>query len=152
LAPPQKFEFGFQSAGARDLPPFFPFQETPNLKCCSEDNSASAPDKTSYKRELNSTLNPNTFPQAAQFVSNGKGDSAIGSPEETSQDEVAYASFVGGSPAGVWPGPGCANGLQNCENTPQQKPDPGLKVPEPGSLLLMLSGLSVVLVFRFAKH
>jgi hypothetical protein len=97
-------------------------------------------------------LNPNTCPQAAQFASNGKGDSATGSPEETSQDEGAYAGFVSGGAAGVWPTVGCANELQNCDGTPQQNPDPGLKVPEPGSLLLILSGLSAVLVLLFAKR
>jgi hypothetical protein len=138
LAPAQKFEFGFQSASAEahDLQPFFDYSQNAKIKCCSEDNAAS----------------PNTFPQAAQFASNGKGDSATGSPEEISQDEGAYAGFVSGGAAGVWPTVGCANELQNCDGTPQQNPDPGLKVPEPGSLLLILSGLSAVLVFLFAKR
>jgi hypothetical protein len=154
LAPAQKFGFGFQSssAAAHDLQPFFDYSQTLNLKCCLDDNAATPTGKTSHTPELDSTLNPNTFPQAQQFVRSGEGGNAIGSPEETSQSEEAFAGFVGGGSAGVWPGIGCANGLQNCDGAPQQNPDPGLKVPEPGSLILMLGGLWAFFAFRLGKR
>jgi hypothetical protein len=154
IAPAQKFDFGYRSASAEDhdLQPFFSYLESSNLKCCDEDSSASPTDKTK-PRELNSTLNPNAFPQAEQFVRTGAGDSAIGKPEESSQLGDTYAGFIGAGPRGVWPGtlPSCSNGLQNCQ-TEAQTPDPGLKIPEPGSLILMLGGLSAIFLLRLAKH
>jgi hypothetical protein len=158
LVPRQGFGFGYQSA-AQDynLQPFFSYAESADLRGRGDDPSrllpATANPDTS---ELNSRLNPNSFPQAARLAGPESGDGAMANPEGEAQIAAArLGGGIGGFPTGSWPSvsPNCSevgsdrNGGWAPADAPSQSA--GVKVPEPGSLWLVLIGAAIAVTLKF---
>jgi hypothetical protein len=151
-----RFQFGYTAGSTGDygFEPLFFVAGSENLPMSRAESSGPKQLEFAFgdTAELNTHLNPKAFPQAWQFVHGGSSEDPIGpAPGQPTTREI-YSGANGSVPWVWWPETvaNCAVGTEN----PKARcdiPSAELRIPEPGSLALLLTGVSIIgIIRRFA--